>query len=61
MFNIGFGELCLVGVVALWALGPKQLSFLARLFARWFWRMKQSYQNIKMEISQEYYNAKDPD
>jgi len=50
MFEIGFWELVIVMIVALWALGPKHLPILARLVGRWLARMKQSYLALRAEF-----------
>jgi sec-independent protein translocase protein TatB len=54
MFEIGFGELVVVGVVALWALGPKRLPAVARVLGRHLSRFKHSYYNIKNEFTEEF-------
>ncbi len=54
MFEIGFWELVVVGVVALWVLGPSRLPAVARVFARWLIRAKNSYQSIKQEFVDEF-------
>ncbi len=53
MFEIGFWELVVVGLVALWVLGPSRLPAVARVFARWLSRAKSSYQSIKQEFVEE--------
>ena len=53
MFEIGFWELVVVGVVTLWVLGPSRLPVLARVFARMLLRAKNSFQQIKNEIQNE--------
>ncbi|MGD9592558.1 MAG: Sec-independent protein translocase protein TatB [Candidatus Berkiella sp.] len=54
MFEIGFWELVVVGIVALWVLGPSRLPAVAKVFARWLVRAKSAYQNIKQEFVQEF-------
>ncbi len=54
MFEIGFWELVVVGIVALWVLGPSRLPAVARVLARYFVRAKNSYQHIKQEFEQEF-------
>jgi sec-independent protein translocase protein TatB len=53
MFQIGFWEIVVVIVVALWVLGPKRLPAVARVCGRSLSRAKQSYLNLKNEISEE--------
>lgn len=50
MFQIGFWELVVVGVVALWVLGPEKLPAFARLAGRFFARAKQTYLSLKREF-----------
>ncbi|MBS0286370.1 MAG: twin-arginine translocase subunit TatB [Proteobacteria bacterium] len=54
MFEIGFWELVVVGIVALWVLGPARLPAVARVVARWLLRAKNSYQSIKQEFVEEF-------
>lgn len=54
MFEIGFWELVVVGIVALWVLGPERLPAVARVCGRWFLRAKHSYQMVKNEFTQEF-------
>ncbi len=54
MFEIGFWELVVVGLVALWVLGPSRLPAVAKVCARWLIRAKQTAQNIKSEFDQEF-------
>ncbi len=53
MFEIGFWELVVVGIVALWVLGPTRLPAVARVFARLLSRAKNSFQQVKQEIEKE--------
>lgn len=53
MFQIGFWELVVVAIVALFAFGPDKLPAVARIAGRWLSRAKQSYSNIKREFDQE--------
>ncbi len=59
MFEIGFWELVVVGVVALWVLGPSRLPAVARVCAKWFIRAKQTAQNIKNEFDHELQKISD--
>jgi sec-independent protein translocase protein TatB len=54
MFEIGFWELVVVGVVALWVLGPSRLPAVARVVFKWLHRAKNSFQSIKSEFEQEF-------
>lgn len=50
MFEIGFWELIVVAIIALWALGPEKLPVIARLAGRALSRAKQAYFNLKQEF-----------
>jgi len=54
MFEIGFWELVVVGIVALWVLGPERLPAVARVCGRWLLRAKHSYQTVKNEFTEEF-------
>jgi sec-independent protein translocase protein TatB len=54
MFEIGFWELVVVGIVALLAFGPAKLPAIARVLARYLLRAKNSFQSIKNEFEQEF-------
>lgn len=54
MFEIGFWELVVVGLLALWALGPERLPAVARVCGRWLLRAKHSYQTIRNEFMTEF-------
>ncbi|MBM7061118.1 Sec-independent protein translocase subunit TatB [Pseudomonas sp. UL073] len=53
MFGIGFGELLLVGLVALLVLGPERLPGAARTAGLWIGRLKRSFNAIKNEVERE--------
>lgn len=53
MFEIGFSELLLVGLVALLVFGPERLPGAARLAGLWIGRLKRSFQAIKLEVERE--------
>jgi sec-independent protein translocase protein TatB len=50
MFEIGFWELFLVTIIALWALGPEKLPVVAHIAGRALSRAKQAYLNLKQEF-----------
>ncbi|MAO40150.1 MAG: twin-arginine translocase subunit TatB [Pseudohongiella sp.] len=58
MFDIGFMELLLIGVVALLVLGPEKLPGAIRTGALWVGRAKRSFNKAKAEIEQQL-NADD--
>ncbi|WP_421683415.1 Sec-independent protein translocase subunit TatB [Stutzerimonas urumqiensis] len=53
MFDIGFTELLLVGLVALLVLGPERLPVAARTAGLWIGRIKRSFGAIKTEVERE--------
>ena len=53
MFDIGFSELLLVGLVALVVLGPERLPGAVRTAGLWVGRIKRSFNSIKAEVERE--------
>ena len=53
MFEIGFGEIALIAVVALLVLGPERLPGVARTVGALVRRARSSWQNVKGEIERE--------
>ena len=53
MFDIGFSELLLVGIVALVVLGPERLPSAVRTAGLWIGRIKRSFSAIKAEVERE--------
>ncbi|MGH8353453.1 MAG: Sec-independent protein translocase protein TatB [Pseudomonas sp.] len=53
MFDIGFSELLLVGLVALLVLGPERLPGAVRTAGLWVGRLKRSFLAIKQEVERE--------
>ncbi|MCG4454438.1 Sec-independent protein translocase protein TatB [Pseudomonas sp. MMS21-TM103] len=53
MFDIGFTELLLVGLVALLVLGPERLPGAVRTASRWIGRLKRSFSTFKAEVERE--------
>lgn len=53
MFDIGFSELLLVGLIALLVLGPERLPVAARMAGLWIGRLKRSFNSIKSEVERE--------
>ncbi|MFK5985945.1 MAG: Sec-independent protein translocase protein TatB [Pseudomonadota bacterium] len=53
MFDIGFFELSLIGVVALVVIGPERLPAVARTAGKWVGRANRFVSNIKEDISKE--------
>ena len=53
MFDVGFAELLVVGLVALLVLGPERLPVAARIAGLWIGRLKRSFSNLKAEVERE--------
>ncbi|MCK5830306.1 MAG: twin-arginine translocase subunit TatB [Methylococcales bacterium] len=53
MFDIGFWELCLVGLVSLIVIGPEKLPKVARIAGFWVGKAKNMVASVKSEIKEE--------
>lgn len=53
MFDIGFAELLIVGVVGLVVLGPEKLPTAARTVGLWVGKIRRSVGSIQREINEE--------
>ncbi|SEI51553.1 sec-independent protein translocase protein TatB [Allopseudospirillum japonicum] len=53
MFDIGFFELLLLGLVSLLVLGPERLPHAARTAGLWVGRMRQAFSGVQQEINQQ--------
>ena len=53
MFDIGFWELMLIGIVALVVIGPDRLPGVARTVGRWVGRTRRFVSNVKADIERE--------
>ena len=53
MFDIGFWELVIIGVVALLVIGPERLPKLARVAGLWVGRARRTLSSVKAEIDRE--------
>ena len=53
MFDIGFFELVVVGLVALLVLGPEKLPDAIRTTSLWIGRLRRSFNTIKKDIERE--------
>lgn len=56
MFDIGFAELLLVGVVGLLVVGPEQLPGAVRTGMAWFNRFRRSFDQIRNDVRRELHN-----
>ncbi len=51
MFNIGFGELVLIGVIALVFIGPKQIPEVARVLGNFIRDIKRASNELQKQIT----------
>lgn len=54
MFDVGFTELCMVGLVALLVIGPEKLPKIARLAGFWVGKARNTVAKVKAEIKEEF-------
>lgn len=59
MFDIGFGELLVVAVVALVVVGPQRLPGLLRTVGRWMGRARHFASAVKTEFEREVQRTED--
>ena len=53
MFDIGFWELGLIGLISLLVIGPERLPKVARVVGFWMGRSRRMIHSMKQEISEE--------
>lgn len=53
MFDVGFTELVLIGLVALLVLGPTKMMEVARFTGRWVGRLRRQFNEVKEDIDRE--------
>lgn len=53
MFDVGFSELCMVGLVSLLVIGPEKLPQVARIVGFWLGKSRRMLAAVKAEIHQE--------
>ena len=53
MFDIGFSELLILGMLALIVLGPEKLPHAARVAGAWYARIRRTVASVQAEIEQE--------
>jgi sec-independent protein translocase protein TatB len=56
VFDIGFAELVIIGVVALLVIGPERLPEAIRTGSAWLNRLRRGFNDIKQEVQQELHN-----
>ena len=53
MFDIGFSELVVIGLIALIVLGPKRLPEVARTAGKWMGQLRRFIDNVKQDLDHE--------
>jgi len=53
MFDMGFTEMMLIGIVALIVIGPERLPGVARTAGKYFGRLKRFMTTVKADVEQE--------
>ncbi len=53
MFDMGFTEMMLIGIVALIVIGPERLPAVARTSGKYFGRLKRFMTSVKADVEQE--------
>lgn len=53
MFDVGFSELVVIGIVALVVLGPQRLPEVARTAGRWMGRLRRLADEVKNDFERE--------
>jgi len=53
MFDMGFFELLLIGIVALLVLGPERLPYAARMTGAWIGKIRRTMTDVKIELDRE--------
>lgn len=53
MFDVGFWELVMIGLVSLLAIGPERLPKAARIAGFWVGKLRNTVASVKAEIKQE--------
>jgi len=54
MFDIGFWEICLIGLVSLLVIGPEKLPKVARVAGFWVGKTRHMVAVVKEEIKEEF-------
>jgi sec-independent protein translocase protein TatB len=56
VFDIGFAELVIIGVVSLLVIGPERLPGAIRTASLWLGKIRRGFNDIKQEVQQELHN-----
>jgi sec-independent protein translocase protein TatB len=57
MFDVGFSELVVIGLVALLVLGPKRLPEVARAAGRWLARIRRFVADVRSDFDKQMHDA----
>lgn len=57
MFDVGFSEICLVGLVSLLVIGPEKLPQVARFVGFWVGKMQRMVSSAQQEFKENLYAA----
>ncbi|MFA7496016.1 MAG: Sec-independent protein translocase protein TatB [Acidithiobacillus sp.] len=53
MFDFSFGELALLGIIALLVVGPEKMPELARTAGKWYGAMRRTMTGLRSEVEQQ--------
>ncbi|HYA39077.1 MAG TPA: Sec-independent protein translocase protein TatB [Candidatus Methylomirabilis sp.] len=56
MFDVGFSELVVIGLIALIVLGPKRLPEVARTAGRWMGKLRRFVAEVKQDLDREIHH-----
>lgn len=56
MFDVGFSELVVIGLIALIVLGPKRLPEVARTAGRWLGKLRRFVADVKSDLDREIHH-----
>lgn len=56
MFDVGFSEMVLIGIVALLVLGPERLPGAARTVGAWMRKARHSFDAVRAEVERELHD-----
>ncbi len=54
MFDMGFAEMMVIGIVALLVVGPERLPAVARSAGKWFAKIRNFVSSVKNDVEREF-------
>lgn len=57
MFDFSFGELALLGIIALLVVGPEKMPELARTAGKWYGAMRRTMTGLRSEVEQQFFTG----